>query len=374
MVILPGCLCCGCSENCCRTVTYGYMDTEPPGKWYDECPGVGNCLTGSSAIVGDCAGDVIEGYIVERFCKQSIEGKDIHAYLRMNSAIDDFGTIAGVNTDVACGRLGVITADHDITAELEFEDDGAYLIAKVPFLAENGQVGGPFGAAGVVICWCCVDPEDPPPEGESCPCCDVSPPDPPPLKYDCVDGECIEVGEGGEYDEPACGGECLACQRCVTIYRSRFQNDTKYCAREDVYELEVNIPAAYSFPLTVRITGSVDDDLKISGTLIEDNVYEFQNEGCNGAHCVGGGPVGYTTTISSSPMTLTLVDNFGQGRTLDLTVCLDPDGEQNVNECPTVTYVSSVGENWTARTDACCVQPNCAGDPPADSCRCNPLP
>ena len=165
-----------------------------------------------------------------------------------------------------------------------------------------------------------------------------------------------------------CCGNSSPCQRCINIYRARYQNDTKYCAREDVYELEVNIPAAYSFPLTVRITGGVDDDLKINGTLIEDNVYEFQNEGCNGAHCVGGGSAGYPITISSSPMTLTLVDNFGQGRTLDITVCLDPDNEQNVNECPTVTEVSSVGYGWTSHTDACCVDPIC----PTDTCRCSP--
>ena len=192
--------------------------------------------------------------------------------------------------------------------------------------------------------------------------------------YECVDGDCVSTCQP---DECCVDGVCQDggnAVRCISIYRSRFQNDTKYCAREDVDELEVNIPAAYSFPLTVRITGSVDDDLKINGTLIEDNVYEYLSEGCNGGHCVGGGPSGYPITISSSPMTLTLVDNFGQGRTLDLTVCLDPDGEQNVNECPTVTYVSSVGENWTAGTAACCVSPNCAGDPPADSCRCNPLP
>jgi len=141
-----------------------------------------------------------------------------------------------------------------------------------------------------------------------------------------------------------------------------------------VYEVEVNIPAAYSFPLTVRITGGIDDDLKINGTLIEDNLYPFQSYDCNGAHCVGGGPTGYTTTISSTPMTGTLVDNFGQTRLMDITVCLDPDNEQNVYECPTVTNISSVGDGWESGSDSCCVSPNCSGDPPADACRCNPLP
>jgi hypothetical protein len=168
-------------------VTYGYYDTEPPGKWYDECPNVGNCTDGEGAVLGDCAGDVIEGYIVERFCKQSIEGKEVRAYLRANSAIDDFGTIAGIDTTQVCGILGIIEADHDITDEVEWENDGAYTLAKVPFRAENSQLGGPLGAAGVFICWCCIDPEDPPTPPDICPCCE-GPPPPPPDKCCCIDG------------------------------------------------------------------------------------------------------------------------------------------------------------------------------------------
>jgi hypothetical protein len=187
MVLLPGCTCCGCSEECCRTRYYGYYDTEPPGKWYDECPNVGNCTEGDGAVLGDCANEVIEGYIVERFCKQSIEGKDIHAVLREGSALDDYGTIAGIDTGESCGLLGYIDADHDITDELEFEDDGTYLLAKVPIRMVNSQLGGPIGAAPVIICWCCVDPEDPPTPPAICPCCD-GPPPPPPDKCCCIDG------------------------------------------------------------------------------------------------------------------------------------------------------------------------------------------
>jgi hypothetical protein len=174
--------------------------------------------------------------------------------------------------------------------------------------------------------------------------------------------------------EQACCCSLADCERCIRIYRKRFQQDFRICQREEVFEVDVTIPASYTFPLTIKITGAVDDDLKINGTLIEDNLYEFQGEGCNGAHCVGGGPTGYTTTISSSPLTLTLVDNFGQTRSMDLTVCLDPDNEQGKYDCPTVTDVSSVGSGWESGTDECCYTPNCAGDPPADSCRCNPLP
>jgi len=206
MVLLPGCACCGCSEECCRTRYYGYHDTEPPGKWYDECPNVGNCAEGELAVLGDCANEVIEGYIVERFCKQSIAGKEIRAYLRKNSTLDDFGTIAGIDTTESCGSLGIITADHDITDELEFEDDGAYLLAKVPIRVENSQIGGPLGAAGVVICWCCIDPEDPPVPPDICPCCQ-GPPPPPPPECCCVTPTGEEYGTPYQFAEGYCVGE-----------------------------------------------------------------------------------------------------------------------------------------------------------------------
>jgi hypothetical protein len=166
------------------------------------------------------------------------------------------------------------------------------------------------------------------------------------------------------------------CQRCITIYRHRQGGATGDCDKTDVYTVDVNIPAAYSFPLTIKITGAVDDDLKVNGTLIEDNLYEYLSLGCNGGHCIGsagGWPYGYTTTISSSPLTLTLVDNFGYGKTLNVTVCLDPDDEQGKNDCPTVSEVSHDEGLWESRTDACCVAPDCTA-PDIDSCRCNPFP
>ena len=158
--------CCGCSEDCCRTTTYSYMSTEPKGKWFDECPTVGTC----SGEAGSCANAVLEGFIVERFCKPSVQGKQIKATLRKNSTIDDFGSVAGIETDeYTCGQLGKFTGDHDITEEIVFEDDPddpSFLLAKVPFTATNANHGGPYGLASVRICWCCVEEGDPP-----CECC-----------------------------------------------------------------------------------------------------------------------------------------------------------------------------------------------------------
>ena len=208
MILLPECECCACTGDCCRERIYSYSDTEPPGKWYDECPEVGNCSDGEGAVVGDCAGDILEGFIVERFCKASTEGLEIRAILRGGSALDDYGEIAGIETTEACGLLGYIAGDHDITSSLEFEDDGAYWRVKVPFIARNSEtLGGPYGASRVVICWCCVDPADPPPEGEVCPCCAGPPPPPPgPCGESCgdVDGMTEPTPEYSNYRNDSC--------------------------------------------------------------------------------------------------------------------------------------------------------------------------
>ena len=158
--------CCCCNKECCQTVSYSYMDTEPKGKWYDECPTVGLC----GGAAGSCANAVLEGFIIERFCKSSVQGKQIKATLRKNSTIDDFGSVAGIATDeYTCGQLGKFTSDHDITEEVVFEDDPddpLFLLAKVAFTATNANHGGPYGLSAVRICWCCIEEGDPP-----CACC-----------------------------------------------------------------------------------------------------------------------------------------------------------------------------------------------------------
>lgn len=172
------------------------------------------------------------------------------------------------------------------------------------------------------------------------------------------------------------------CQRCITIYRGRLNNFGLVCAKNDVYTVAVNIPASYSFPLAILITGSVDDDLKVNGELIEEKQYvTASNPDCNEAHCIGsknGWPYGYATSIYSSPLTLTLVDNYGYGKILDVTVCLDPSNTQGKYDCPTVTNVSDDGGLWDPANwqNSCCVSPDCelGANNKIDACRCNPFP
>jgi len=211
MIMLPNCAC--CCKPCCRTVSYSYDDSVPPAKWYDECPGIGGC--GEGQPVGDCAGQVLEGHLIERFCKVVVGESEIRAKLLDGSALDDFGTIAGVATTTVCGQLGFIQGDHDITDEIEIitdPHDDAYWLAKVPFRATNAQVGGPYGVAQVRICWCCKDPES----EEECDCCAVPPPPPPPpCNPPCVDGQECCNGVCQDADEPCCDDPpCEADEIC----------------------------------------------------------------------------------------------------------------------------------------------------------------
>jgi len=154
---------------------------------------------------------VLEGFILERFCKSVVGGNEIRAKLIAGSTLDDWGEIAGVETNVDCGLLGVIEGDHDITDAIEIitdPDDDAYWLCKVPFTANNSRLGGPYGLAGVKICWCCKDPE----QAEACPCClTVEPPDPPPIyclcsfpesssltNFESPSGQCAENWPGGD--------------------------------------------------------------------------------------------------------------------------------------------------------------------------------
>ena len=195
----------------------------------------------------------------------------------------------------------------------------------------------------------------------------------------------ILKGNGIGVESSCCCGGCTGANaRCINIYRSAFRNDTVYCditPPTDVYTVHVHVPECYTFPLTIRISGSVDDDLKVNGAVLEPYpAYPVGSLPCNNAHCVGsknGYPYGYTMSVSSSPIELTLVDTAGQTRAMDITVCLDPDDEQACSECPTTTdeYADET-LTWTgsAQLDACCVSPDCAINPstgkPYDECRC----
>ena len=158
-----GCCCvsCDCPGVCDRTICYSYKDSVPPGRWYDECPQVGDC----NQQVGDCAGDVLNGHIVQKlekscFDAEPVPGETLFAILKSGSTLDDYGTIAGVATNVQCGVLGRIDGDHDVTDQIDLSEDGCYYVAKLPISVTNSPtLGGPHGLANVCIEWKCTPPD-----------------------------------------------------------------------------------------------------------------------------------------------------------------------------------------------------------------------
>jgi len=143
------CPCCQCSCN--RTITYGNADSVPPGKTWADCPQVGQC----GGTLGDCAGNVLEGFIVERFRKSCVGDSQIRAKLKAGSTVDNYGSVGSASTPSTCGVLNSFTEDYDLTDDVVTEDDGDFIKAKIPISITNDDTGGPNGLASVTICWCC---------------------------------------------------------------------------------------------------------------------------------------------------------------------------------------------------------------------------
>lgn len=143
------CPCCQCSCN--RTITYGNADSVPPGKTFTDCPQVGQC----GGPLGDCAGETLDGFIVERFRKSCVGGSTIRAKLKAGSTVDNYGSVGSASTSSTCGILNSFPEDVDLTDDVVTEDDGDFIKAKIPISITNDDTGGPNGLAGVTICWCC---------------------------------------------------------------------------------------------------------------------------------------------------------------------------------------------------------------------------
>lgn len=143
------CPCCQCSCN--RTITYGNADSVPPGKTFTDCPQVGQC----GGTLGDCAGETLDGFIVERFRKSCVGGSTIRAKLKAGSTVDNYGSVGSASTASTCGVLNSFPEDVDLTDDVVTEDDGDFIKAKIPISITNDDTGGPNGLAGVTICWCC---------------------------------------------------------------------------------------------------------------------------------------------------------------------------------------------------------------------------
>lgn len=188
---------------------------------------------------------------------------------------------------------------------------------------------------------------------------------------------------------------CGECDTCIDISKVVAVAVKSGCDPTDAQACTITIPDEYSLPVTVRISGGVDDDVKFNGTIIEPAEYIYQDD-CNGAHQIGtadSGPGYVDREVNARTFTLTLVDNFGVVSVMDLKVCVDPENTQDVclpptsncpvppppmveccqrvQECDGITIAKCV----TVRADVCCksysygTETNCEGStPPYTSC------
>jgi hypothetical protein len=194
---------------------------------------------------------------------------------------------------------------------------------------------------------------------------------------------------------PTC--QCCGCQTCIDI--SKVVSVPAYgdgkCHPTDSQTCTITIPDAYSLPVTVRLSGYVDDDVKFNGSILEPGKYIYA-DGCNGAHTIGtadSGPGYVDKTVSARTFTLTLLDNFGAVSSIAMRVCVDPLNTQGVclaptsdcqdppppivqccqrvEECEGVTIAKCVN----VRADVCCksyaygTETDCSGsNPPYTAC------
>jgi hypothetical protein len=160
---------------------------------------------------------------------------------------------------------------------------------------------------------------------------------------------------------PGCVCCQSGCEACIDIYKAvsvQAYADNK-CHPTAGPECTITIPSEYSLPVTVRLSGVVDDDLKFNGNIVEPGQYIYADN-CNGAHNIGtasGGPGYRDETADDQTFTLQLVDNFGIVSWMRLRVCIDPANTQGVCIPPTTDCPLPVPPNVQ-----CCKRiANCGG-------------
>jgi hypothetical protein len=195
---------------------------------------------------------------------------------------------------------------------------------------------------------------------------------------------------------PMLGAPCSSCctppSRCERICCSRETGYVGDCEAAGIFTHTVRIPDDYTLPVMLNITGSVNDDLLLNDesittdleldpglTVILFGPLEGETRpypdtlGCNGfndpnnepapccvgAHTIGSveGPYqdtthgGITFPWSEREFTVACRDTVGLGAGIDITICIDPDGEQENHGAPEIT--GSCG------ADACCIGQQC---------------
>lgn len=146
---------------------------------------------------------------------------------------------------------------------------------------------------------------------------------------------------------------CCQCDRCPSCVRYDFAEyglgyKGGLCTADEYNAQTICAPASCGLPALVTISGWVDDELVIDGTIIESGVYVWgpTDPGCanpppyggfcycNGAHCVGSGSptigppcdaYSYSFTLTEPCFTIAVADNHGITVEAHLDICFHPD-------------------------------------------------
>jgi hypothetical protein len=190
------------------------------------------------------------------------------------------------------------------------------------------------------------------------------------------------------------GCSCCGCDRCIDISKVVPVASKLPCDSTDGQVCTITIPDEYTLPVTVRLSGVVDDDIKFNGSILEPG--EYLQGSCNAAHFIGtadSGPGYVDKQVNARTFTLTLVDNFGGVSWMNVRVCIDPENTQQLcipptSDCPVPSAptvqccqrVQECGETTIAkcvsvRSDVCCksfsygTETDCEGSaPPYTTC------
>ena len=145
-------------------------------------------------------------------------------------------------------------------------------------------------------------------------------------KADCEANGRTFIGDGIPCSPDPCGGYC------VSVSDSKAETfdvpPSVCCNRGGTPTKTVRVPSGFSTPCRIRITGTVDDDLLVNGSLIEAGLYPTgpwsfcdPQPNCNGGHTVGGAGSGKWVMEVGRTFTVAAQDNLFGGTSYNLTIC-----------------------------------------------------
>lgn len=157
--------------------------------------------------------------------------------------------------------------------------------------------------------------------------------------------------------------DCSCCRECQRHAFSVGNLLFRGCGGGGVLygQKTIIIPDKYPLPCEVTISGFIDDDLAVNGSVVQANQFLLPGySACNPAHNIC-----YTFTASSSTFTIAAIDNYGQNTSYNLTICFNAGGaccESGVCTIKKECECAGAGKVFMGAGTACSPSP------------CSPLP